>query len=197
MAPSLKVLVLFSGRGSNLNALIEGAKNGRGYEILEAITDNPNAEGVVRAREHSIPCKIFERKKESSKEEFKREIFSYVEQRSPDLIALAGFMQLVPSWFIEKWSGKIINIHPSILPAFPGLRTHDQAIAARVKEHGCSVHFVDAGVDTGPVIAQLKCQVFPDDTAEILAARVLQLEHRLYPEVVEQFALGKIAFPKK
>lgn len=188
---SFEVVVLISGRGSNLKSLVESRL---GYEIVAVVSDQPEAPGLQYAQDAGIETIAIPRSKFPSRAAHKREIFSNVNQLGPDLVALAGFMLIVPPEFVEPNYGRIVNIHPSLLPAFPGLDTHKQAISAGVTEHGCSVHYVDSGVDTGPVIAQARCECYPTDTPETLAARVLTSEHKLYPWVVSQISGQQIRF---
>lgn len=190
MKKDFRVVVLISGRGSNLKSLLERAEN---YSIVGVVSNKPEAPGLEYARSAAIPALALSRKDYGSLADFKQALFEKVASLSPDLVCLAGFMLIVDAPQVERFSGKIINIHPSLLPKFPGLDTHERAIAAKEKEHGCSVHVVSAEVDAGPLIAQAKCEVFPSDTPESLASRVLGFEHRLYPWVVNQVAVGNIA----
>jgi len=176
-----KVTVLLSGRGSNLKALIQQQ---RGYRIGHVIADKADAGGLTIARDANIPTSVITRGEYPSLGAFKGAILAAVEATEPDLVALAGFMVVVQPEFVDRFHGRLINIHPSLLPNFPGLNTHARAIEAHHHEHGCTVHFVDAGVDTGPFIAQARVPVLPDDTAETLAARVITKEHAIYPWIV-------------
>lgn len=185
MSRDFGVVVLISGRGSNLKVLIERAEH---YKILAVISDNPEAPGLAYAKEASIPIHTFSKGDFSSKDELKRAIFEKAVELDPQLVALAGFMQIIPEYFVERFYGRLINIHPSLLPKFPGLNTHRRVIEAGDTFHGCTVHFVDKGVDTGPIIAHLGCVRWTPDTEEILAERVLVLEHKLYPWVVNLIA---------
>jgi phosphoribosylglycinamide formyltransferase-1 len=184
-----KVTVLLSGRGSNLKALIQQQ---RGYRISHVISDKADAGGLAIARESGIPTTVVPRGQHPSLAAFKAAILSAVEATDPRLVALAGFMVVVQPEFVTRFHGQLINIHPSLLPHFPGLDTHARAIEAKQQEQGCTVHFVDTGVDTGPVIAQAKVPVRENDTAESLAARVITEEHALYPWIVRNVIQGAI-----
>ena len=184
-----KVTVLLSGRGSNLKALIQQQ---RGYRISHVISDKADAGGLAIAREVGIPTTVITRGEHPSLAAFKAAILAAVEETDPSLVALAGFMVVVHPEFVTRFHGRLINIHPSLLPHFPGLDTHTRAIEANHREHGCTVHFVDTGVDTGPFIAQAKVPVLEGDTAETLAARVITKEHTLYPWIVRSIIQGSI-----
>jgi phosphoribosylglycinamide formyltransferase 1 len=189
-----KVTVLVSGRGSNLKALIQQQ---RGYRIHHVISDKADAGGLAIAREAHIPTTVVRRESYETLEAFKNAILSTVRETQPDLVALAGFMVLLHPPFIEAFYGRLINIHPSLLPQFPGLNTHARALEARASEHGCTVHFVDAGMDTGPLIAQAKVPVVVDDTADTLAARVIVQEHALYSWTTRHIAMGSIQLKER
>jgi phosphoribosylglycinamide formyltransferase-1 len=189
MATIQKVTVLISGRGSNLVALHE---NAQGYEISAVVTDNPNAPGAAWATERGIPTVTVLRHQFPNLAEFKKRVLEAVDGTEPALVALAGFMVVLQPEFVDAYAGRLINIHPSLLPKFPGLHTHQRALEAGEREHGATVHFVSAGVDTGPVIAQAKVALHPDDTPEVLAARTLTVEHKLYPWALRHLAAGDI-----
>lgn len=184
-----KVTVLLSGRGSNLKALIQ---HQHGFQIRHVISDKADAEGLEVAREAHIPTTIVTRSEHPTPADFKGALLRAVESTAPDLVVLAGFMVVVQREFVERFHGRLINIHPSLLPHFPGLHTHARALEAKHLEHGCTVHFVDTGVDTGPIIAQAKVRVLPGDTPDTLAARVIIQEHALYPWIVRKIAQGDI-----
>lgn len=191
------VAVFLSGRGSNFTALARYAQSSSqssdaSYKIAHVFSDNPNAGGLVTATDLGIPVTVMERKAFPSKEEFFQAFTSAIINSGCKLIVLAGFMRLLPPEFTEAFSGKIINIHPALLPNFPGLHTHSRALAEGVSEHGCTVHFVDSGMDTGPMIAQAAVSVGADDSEESLAAKVLAQEHLIFPWVVNQIAAGRI-----
>lgn len=188
-----KVTVLVSGRGSNLQALI---RQQNGYRIHHVISDKVDAGGLAIARDANIPTTVVNRESYDSLASFKNGILRAVRESQPDLVALAGFMVLLHPPFVEAYYGRLINIHPSLLPKFPGLNTHARALEARDSEHGCTVHFVDAGMDTGPLIAQAKVQVLPNDTADTLARRVVIQEHALYAWVTKHVTQGSIRLEK-
>jgi len=183
------VLVLISGRGSNFKTLRDSAKN---YSIIGVLSDKPEAPGLAYGQQADIPCHPFSRKDYKSRKDFKSAIFEKCRQLKPDLIVLAGFMQVIQPDFVEAFYGRIVNIHPSLLPKYRGLDAHARALEAGETTHGCSVHYVDSGVDTGPIIAQASCSCLPHDTEQDLAARVLTYEHQLYPWVVNTVARGEI-----
>lgn len=183
------VTVLISGRGSNLVALHE---NAQGYRIHAVVTDNPEAPGVVWAAERGISTLTVSRQQFPTLAEFKKGVLEAVRSTTPDLVALAGFMVVLQPEFVDLYAGKLINIHPSLLPKFPGLHTHRRAIENQEREHGATVHFVATGVDTGPIIAQGVVPIYPEDDAGVLAARTLALEHRLYPWALKHLAAGNI-----
>ena len=183
------VTVLISGRGSNLKALIQQQS---GYTVTHVVTDKATAGGLQWAKEAGIPFTTVERKHDQSLADFKAEILSAVRSSSPDLVTLAGFMVLLQPEFIEAFPGRLLNIHPSLLPAFPGLNTYQRALDAKVSEHGCTVHFVDTGVDTGPLIAQSRVSVEPHESVETLSQKVQTAEHALYPRIVRYVLQGDI-----
>lgn len=183
------VSVLISGRGSNLKTLHE---NRLGYRVKAVLSNRPDAGGLKYAESQGIPTKVLQREHYPNLAAFKAAVLAAAAETEPDLVALAGFMMVLQPEFIEHFYGRLINIHPSLLPQFPGLETHERAVAAKVRHHGCSVHFVDSGVDTGPIIAQSSLELNRADTAHDAAARVLALEHALYPWVLSHLALGGI-----
>jgi len=184
-----RTAVLISGRGSNLAALI-AASNAADYpaEIALVLADNPDAAGLARARQAKITTSTVDRRSFKSKEDFEARVDSTLRKARIELICLAGFMRLLSPDFVEAWRDRIINIHPSLLPLFPGLDTHARALAAGIRIHGATVHFVRAEMDSGPIIAQGAVPVLADDTPARLAERVLKVEHRVYP-----LALGLVA----
>ncbi len=187
-----RTAVLISGRGSNLGALIEAAAaSDYPAEIALVISNVADAAGLDRARQNGIPCAVIDHRQHDTKAAFEREIDSVLRGARIDLICLAGFMRILSSEFVEAWRNRILNIHPSLLPLFPGLNTHARALAAGVREHGASVHFVRAATDQGPIVAQAKVPILADDDSEVLAARVLNIEHRLYPIALKLVASGK------
>jgi phosphoribosylglycinamide formyltransferase 1 len=189
----LNVAVLVSGRGSNLKALIEAAR-APGYpaRIVSVISNKPEAPGLAHARERGIPSSVIDHRTYASREEFEKTLDDRLNACSAQLVCLAGFMRILTPWFVERWRDRLINIHPSLLPAFPGLDTHRRALEAKVPNAGCTVHFVRAGADTGPIIMQGAVPVLEGDTEETLAARVLEVEHQIYPQAVRAIAEGRV-----
>jgi phosphoribosylglycinamide formyltransferase 1 len=181
----LKLGILISGRGSNMIALADAVSAGRipSAEIAIVISDQPGAPGLARAAERGIETLVVERRGRR-REEHDREIVAALQNRQIDLVCLAGYMRLLSSAFLDAYGGRILNIHPSLLPAFPGLEPQRQALAAGVQWTGCTVHLVDETLDGGPIIAQRKVPVHPDDTVDSLSARILWEEHQLYAEAV-------------
>jgi len=199
MTPAIKqpfrVVVLFSGRASNFKALAKHfAAPALGVQIVGAVTDNPRAAGIGLAQQLGIPCQTVPKGKDRSPEAWAQELVAAVSQHQPDLIVLAGFMRVLDASFLRAFKGQVINIHPSLLPAFRGMRAIEQALEARVRIAGCSVHYVVEEVDAGPVVAQGAVPVFPADSAESLAARILKIEHELLPSVVEMIANGEVRY---
>ncbi len=194
MAHPKSAVVLISGRGSNLEALLKGSSDRDGahsYRITKVLSDQ-DAPGLEHARKRGVPTEYFLRSSFADKQGQRNAIFSAIRELNPDLILLAGFMMIVPEEYTREFFGKMINIHPSLLPKYPGLHTHQRSIEAGEKTHGCSTHFVDHGVDTGPLIAQAECAIQSGDTPDLLAARLLPLEHMLYPWTVHMLAAGEI-----
>jgi phosphoribosylglycinamide formyltransferase 1 len=188
-----RVVVFISGGGSNMLALARAVSEpGFPAEIIGVVSDKADAGGLARAAAIGIATFSFARKDYDSKDAHEAAILSALESLSPDIICLAGYMRLLSAAFIKRYEGRIINIHPSLLPLFPGLHTHQRAIDAGMTEAGCTVHFVTEGMDEGPVILQAKVPVLPGDTADTLAARVLVEEHRIYPAALRLVAEGKV-----
>ncbi len=189
----LKVGVLISGRGSNMAALIEAAR-APGYpaEIAVVISNVASAGGLEIARQAGIEAVAIPHRDYPDRESFDRAVSAELEHHDVGLVALAGFMRIQSPWFPDRWKNRIVNIHPSLLPSFPGLHVQQQALDAGVRVSGCTVHFVTADLDAGPIIAQAAVPVLPADDADSLAARILRQEHRLYPEVVRWFAEGRL-----
>ena len=189
-----RVAILISGRGSNMVALIEAAKDpSYPAEISLVISNDPAAEGLKRAAAEGIRTSVVDHKKfGKDREAFERALQDQLRTENIELICLAGFMRLLTSWFVRQWDGRLLNIHPALLPAFKGLDTHARAIAACAKEHGATVHFVVPEMDSGPIIAQGAVPVHPDDTEAALAARVLEVEHRIYPQALRWVAEGRV-----
>ncbi|MDX2233760.1 MAG: phosphoribosylglycinamide formyltransferase [Hyphomonadaceae bacterium] len=177
-----RVGVLISGGGSNLQALLDAQGPYCPYAIAVVIANRPDAGGLERARAAGVEALVVDHRHfGGDRSAFERAIDAALRARAIDLVALAGFMRILTPAFVRDWAGRLLNIHPSLLPAFPGLQTHARALDAGVKLHGCSVHWVSEGVDEGPIIGQAAVPVLPDDTTETLGARVLTAEHVLYP----------------
>lgn len=191
-AQRCRVVVLLSGSGSNLQALID-TQASSSYEIVAVISNKQDAFGLQRAAKHGIATETLSHRDFASRESFDSKLAKLVDSFKPDLVVLAGFMRILTAPFVALFAGRLVNIHPSLLPEFPGMNTHQRALDAGVSEHGASVHFVTEELDGGPVIARRKVSVTADDTAESLAAKVLTEEHKLYPEVVEWFARGELS----
>jgi phosphoribosylglycinamide formyltransferase-1 len=179
------IVILISGRGSNMAAILAANLP---LSIKAVISNNPMATGLDTARQAGIETRVINHREFASREQFDAALLAAIQSFAPDLVVLAGFMRILTPGFIEQLEGRIINIHPSLLPAFAGLNTHQQAIDARVKLHGATVHVVTAKLDHGPIIAQAAVPVLGNDTADTLAARVLAQEHVLYPTVLRAFA---------
>jgi phosphoribosylglycinamide formyltransferase-1 len=185
-----RVAVLISGRGSNMVALVEAAK-AADYpaEIVLVASNRPDAAGLAYARAAGIATAVVDHAKfGKDREAFERELQAVLEAHRIELVCLAGFMRLLTPWFIGRWPGRLLNIHPALLPAFKGLHTHERALAAGAKTHGATVHFVVPKMDSGPIVAQAEVPVRDDDTPDTLAARVLAVEHRIYPDALRRIA---------
>ena len=185
------IVVLISGRGTNLQALID-ASHRSSYTISAVISNTAEAIGLNRAKISGIDTYVIEQESFNSKLEFEESLATRISEINPKLIVLAGFMKVLSPQFVKLFRGKVINIHPSLLPEYPGLNTHQRVLDDKKKIHGVSVHLVTEDLDGGPVIAQDAIYVRPDDTVESLAKRVLEREHIIYPKVVESLAIGKI-----
>lgn len=190
-----RTAILISGRGSNMVSLVEASQApDHPAEIALVLSNRPEAGGLERARGFGIAtATVDHRAFKSDREAFERAMDEVLRVNQIELIALAGFMRIMTPWFVRRWEGRMINIHPSLLPLFKGTHTHRQALEAGVAEHGCSVHFVVPELDAGPVIAQARVPVLPGDDEDSLASRVLQQEHLLYPQALAQVASGRIA----
>jgi phosphoribosylglycinamide formyltransferase-1 len=187
-----RVAILISGRGSNMSALISAAK-AADYpaEISLVISNRPDAAGLARAQAESIPTAVVDHQTYGKdREAFERALQAVLEAHRIELVCLAGFMRLLSPWLVERWRGRMLNIHPALLPAFKGLDTHRRALAAGVNVHGATVHLVAAEVDSGPIIMQEAVPIVTGDSVETLAARVLEAEHRIYPEALKLLALS-------
>ena len=185
------IVVLISGKGTNLQALIN-ASHRSSYKISAVISNTAKAIGLNRAKISGIDTYVIEQESFNSKLEFEESLATRISEINPKLIVLAGFMKVLSPQFVRLFRGKIVNIHPSLLPEYPGLNTHQRVLEDKKKIHGVSVHLVTEDLDGGPVIAQDAVYVRPDDTVESLAKRVLEREHIIYPKVVESLAIGKI-----
>ena len=181
-----RVAVLISGRGSNMVALIEAAKDPSfPAEIVRVISNDPSAQGLQRAQASGIRTAVLDHKNfGKDREAFERALQGELEANGTELICLAGFMRLLTPWFVTRWTERLINIHPALLPDLKGLHTHARALSEGRKWHGATVHFVVPEMDAGPIIRQARVPVLADDTEEKLAARVLEVEHRIYPEAL-------------
>ena len=189
-----RVGILISGRGSNMSALIAAAKaSDYPAEIVCVIANRPDAAGVGIAAAEGISAQVIDHKAFDSKTDFEAALAAALDAYGVEIIALAGFLRVLSSDFIARYPGRILNIHPSLLPDFKGLDTHERALAAGVKEHGCSVHIVNAELDDGPVLMQAMVPVLEGDTPRKLAARVLEAEHRIYPAALAEFAARLLA----
>ena len=190
--PRARAAILISGRGSNMAALIAAAANpAYPAEIALVVSNRENAPGLDQARLFEVPTAVVDHRRFASRRDFDEALDRRLRDNAIDLVCLAGFMRVLTDWFVERWRDRMINIHPSLLPAFPGLDTHARALEAKVPFHGCTVHFVRAAVDAGPIIAQASVAVVAGDTPEALAARVLAAEHQLYPRALSLVASGR------
>ena len=189
-----RTAILISGRGSNMAALLDAAADpAYPAEIALVLSNRADAEGLTRAAAAGIPTAVVEsRGFRGDRPGFETAMEAVLAAHGIGLLALAGFMRVLTAEFVGRWEGRLVNIHPSLLPAFPGLDTHERAIAAGVRLHGCTVHLVSAGVDEGPILAQAAVPVLPGDTPAVLAARVLAEEHRIYPAALGWLAAGQV-----
>jgi phosphoribosylglycinamide formyltransferase-1 len=190
---ALAVAVLISGDGSNLQALLDDAAAGGGYRIVGVISNRPGVHGLERAARAGVPTQVIDHTTFADRAAFDAALAAAVDGLAPALVVLAGFMRILTEEFVNRFAGRLVNIHPSLLPRFQGLHTHQRALDAGDREHGASVHFVTGELDGGPVIAQARVPVRADDGAAALAARVLAREHVLLPQVVRWFAEGSLA----
>ena len=185
----IRLVVLISGRGSNLQAILDQAVSGElPVEVAAVVSNRPGVHGLERARQAGVPALELDHKNFADRPEFEAALIETIDRRQPDLVVLAGFMRVLTAGFTEHYRGRLLNIHPSLLPKFRGLHTHERAIAAGETEHGASIHFVTAELDGGPVIVQARVPVLSGDDPDVLAARVLEQEHRLYPLAIRWFA---------
>ncbi len=196
MSAKLKVAVIISGGGSNLKALIAAAAKPEAvFEVVHVLCNRPDAGGLAHAKAAGIPATVIDHKTFASREAFDAALNDALQAIGPDIVALAGFMRILTTPFIEAWQGRMTNIHPSLLPLYKGLHPHRQALEAGATMHGCTVHWVTPGVDEGPIIAQAEVPILPGDTEETLQARTLVEEHKLYARALTMIAEGKAAFP--
>jgi phosphoribosylglycinamide formyltransferase-1 len=181
------IVVLISGRGSNMRALLDA-----GLPVSAVISNRADAEGLSLAAARGVTTRVVEHRRHATRAAFDAALAAEIDRSAPRLIALAGFMRILTPGFAARYAGRLLNIHPSLLPAFPGLHTHERALAAGVKVHGCTVHFVTAELDHGPIVVQAAVPVLADDDAARLAARVLEQEHVVYPRAVRWFLDGRL-----
>ncbi len=193
MKPPLGVVVLVSGSGTNLQAIIDACENGAlPARIKAVVSDKPDAFGLVRAERAGIETRILPASGFPDRQAYDRALGELLDRLQADLVVLAGFMRILTAGLVQTWAGRMLNIHPSLLPAYRGLHTHQRVLDAGETFHGTSVHFVTEELDGGPVIAQARLAVKPDDTAETLNRRVQALEHRMYPRVIGWYAEGRL-----
>jgi phosphoribosylglycinamide formyltransferase-1 len=183
------LVILISGRGSNMGAIL---KSGLPARFAAVISNEPKARGLDIARAHDVPAAVVNHRAYPERAAFDAALGAEIDRHQPDLVVMAGFMRILTPAFVERYRGRIMNIHPSLLPAFPGLDTHRRVLEAGVRIHGCTVHFVSAALDSGPIIIQSAVPVQPGDTEERLAARVLMEEHRIYPQAIRWFCEGRL-----
>jgi phosphoribosylglycinamide formyltransferase-1 len=192
-AAPVAIVVLISGTGTNLQALMRAVEDGRiNGRICAVLSNRPGAGGLELARAAGLPGETLDHRGFESREAFDAALMERIDAHAPGLVVLAGFMRVFTEAFVRHYAGRLLNIHPSLLPAYRGLHTHERALADGVSEHGVSVHFVTPELDGGPVIAQARVPVHPQDSAELLAARVQAREHELYPRVVGWFCAGRL-----
>lgn len=192
MESSCRILVLISGNGSNLQAIIDGCYDTLQADVVGVLSNNPEAYGLIRAHQNETDTSCVIPHEGESREAYDARLDAAISRYQPDLIVLAGFMRILSDELVQKYQGRMINIHPSLLPKYPGLHTHARAIEAGDSEHGASVHFVIPALDAGPVILQAKVPVYEEDTVEVLAQRVQEQEHAIYPLVVKWFCQGRL-----
>lgn len=188
-AQTASIVILISGRGSNMLALLALRP---AFNVAAVISNEPLAAGVAAARRQGVATRIVDHRAYAERAAFDAALAGTIDALNPDLVVLAGFMRILTDPFVARYAGRLVNIHPALLPAFPGLNTHRRALAAGVRIHGCTVHFVTTELDGGPIIAQAAVPVAAEDTEQTLAARVLEQEHRLYPQVVRWICEGRV-----
>jgi len=193
MARKLPLGVLISGNGTNLQAIIDAIEEKRLDAVIKIVLSNKEeALGLARAQRHGIPAQVIDHKKYPSREAFDQAMIDVLKAQGVELVLLAGFMRLLSPLFVKTFSNRIMNIHPALLPAFPGLHVQKKAVEHGVRIAGCTVHFVNEECDEGPIIIQAAVPVFPDDTDESLSARILEQEHRIYPRAVQLYSEGRL-----
>jgi len=193
----MPVVILISGSGSNLQAIIDASNEGNcPINIRAVISNRPDVKGLERASAAGIETVVIDHKQFDGREAFDQELMSRIDRYQPSLLILAGFMRILTSQFVEHYNGRLLNIHPALLPDFPGLNTHERALESGVKLHGASVHFVTTEVDGGPIVLQASVPVKTDDTAKTLAANVLEQEHQIYPLVIKWYAEKRLVLEK-
>ena len=192
-AEPLRLAALASGRGSNLEAILDACRREEfPARVVVVVSDRENAQALERATRAGVEAVFLDPKAYRDREAYDASLHATLERHRPGLVCLAGFMRVLTPAFVRPWAGRLVNVHPSLLPAFPGLHAQRQALAYGVKVAGATVHFVDEGVDTGPIILQASVPVRPDDTEDSLSARILAEEHRLYPAAIRLFAEGRL-----
>ena len=179
----MKIVVFFSGTGTNLQSIIEN-QDKYGYQVCSCFTNNPNAEGINVCQSHGLHCEIVDHQRFAERADFDNEIDKYLNIIEPDFVILAGYMRILSSFLVDNWEGQIINIHPSLLPKYPGLNTHQRALDAGDKYHGTTIHFVTSELDDGPIIRQEAFEIEPSDTKNSLINKVKEIENRIYPETI-------------
>jgi phosphoribosylglycinamide formyltransferase-1 len=188
-----RIVILISGRGSNMEAIVRCCAQDRWpAQIVAVIANRPQAAGLAFARAHGIGTAVVDHQSFPSRDAFDAALAETIDAHRPDLLALAGFMRILGDAFVRRYEGRMLNIHPSLLPAFPGLHTHRRALEAGCKASGATVHFVTPQLDHGPIVVQSVVPVLPGDSADSLAARVLATEHRIYPQAVQWFVSGQL-----
>jgi phosphoribosylglycinamide formyltransferase-1 len=193
MARLVPIGVLISGGGTNLQAIIDAIAAGKlDAKIQIVLSNKADAPGLIRAQRHGLSTEILDHKNFPSREAYDQAVVALLRERGVELVVLAGFMRLLSPVFVKAYSNRIMNIHPALLPAFPGLRVQEKAVEHGVRLSGCTVHFVNEECDEGPIIIQAAVPVYPDDTGESLAARILQQEHRIYPRAIQLYAEGRL-----
>jgi phosphoribosylglycinamide formyltransferase-1 len=189
----INIVILISGRGSNMRAVIEAAEHHQWpAQVVAVISNRPDAEGLAYAASKCIPTAVVESKKFGSREQFDVALQDEIDRFDPQLVVLAGFMRILTPKLVQHYEGRMLNVHPSLLPSFKGLSTHRQALEAGVKLHGATVHFVTADLDHGPIIAQVAVAVLADDNEVTLSQRVLEQEHQIYPTAIGWFVAGRL-----